>query len=136
MAEKLVRDIMHRGVISCGPETPLQEVVRVIADTDVHAIVVTDPEGYIKGIISHMDILPLYGQDLSSYKAKDIMKSPVISVHPDTPVKEAAKIMLENRIHRVIVTVESEKGSEPVGVLSTTDIIRDMRGPKWVWYMG
>jgi len=51
-------------------------------------------------------------------------------------VKEAAKIMLENRIHRVIVTVESEKGSEPVGVLSTTDIIRDMRGPKWVWYMG
>jgi len=136
MSGKLVKDIMHKGVISCSPETSLQEVVRVIADTDVHAIVVTDSDGLVEGIISHMDILPLYGQDLSNYKARDVMTPQVISVHPDTPVAEAARLMLEHDIHRVVVTNKCEKGDEPVGVLSTTDIIRDMRGPKWVWYMG
>ena len=136
MDEKLVRDIMHKGVISCGPETPLPEVIRVIADTDVHAIVVTDPEGMALGVISHMDILPYYGQDVSSVKAKDVMTPNVISVGLDTPVKEAAQLMLKHKIHRLVVVKESDKGKEPLGVLSTTDIIRDMRGPKWVWYMG
>ena len=135
MEEKLVKDIMHKGVISCRPETPLQEVVRVIADTDVHAVVVTDPNGIAKGIISHMDILPYYGKDISSLKAKDVMTPEVISVTPDTPVEEAAQLMLERDIHRVVVANNTERGKEPIGVLSTTDIIRDMRGPRWVWYM-
>ncbi|HDN79446.1 MAG TPA: CBS domain-containing protein [Chloroflexi bacterium] len=135
MEAKLVKDIMHKGVISCRPETPLQEVVRVIADTDVHAVVVTDPSGIAKGIISHMDILPYYGKDISSLKAKDVMTPEVISVTPDTPVEEAARLMLERDIHRVVVANNTERGKEPIGVLSTTDIIRDMRGPRWVWYM-
>ncbi|RLC83186.1 MAG: histidine kinase [Chloroflexi bacterium] len=135
MEAKLVKDIMHKGVISCRPETPLQEVVRVIADTDVHAVVVTDPNGIAKGIISHMDILPYYGKDISSLKAKDVMTPEVISVTPDTPVEEAAQLMLERDIHRVVVANNTERGKEPIGVLSTTDIIRDMRGPRWVWYM-
>jgi len=133
---KLVRDLMHRGVITCKPETSLLEVVRVIADTDVHAIVVVDAKGVAKGIISHMDILPLYGEDLSNYQAKDIMTASVIEVSPETPVTEAARIMLDHKIHRLVVTKPSREGRKPIGVLSTTDIIRDMRGPKWVWYMG
>ena len=45
MAERLVRDIYHKGVIFCKPDTPLQEVVRVMADPDIHAIIVTEGEG-------------------------------------------------------------------------------------------
>ena len=42
MAQHLVRDIYHKGVIFCKPDTPLQEVVRVMADTDIHAIIVAE----------------------------------------------------------------------------------------------
>ncbi|QLQ07674.1 MAG: CBS domain-containing protein [Anaerolineae bacterium] len=34
--------------------------------------------------------------------------------------------MTKRRIHRLIVVEEDERGRRPVGVLSTTDIVRDM----------
>ena len=54
MSVKIVKDIMHKGVIACHPNTAVTEVVRVLADTEVHAIVVTSPDGDLTGIISHM----------------------------------------------------------------------------------
>ena len=43
--EQLVRDIYHKGVILCKPDTLLQEVVRVMADTEIHAVMVAEREG-------------------------------------------------------------------------------------------
>jgi len=136
MAAKKVKHIMHKGVITCAPDLLIQEVVRVVADTDVHAIIVVKPSGAVEGIISHMDLLRLYGKDLTQYKASDIMTSDVIDVSPEAPVADAVKILLDKKIHRLLVTEETEQGKVPVGVLSTTDIIRDMRGERWAWYMG
>jgi CBS domain-containing protein len=133
--EKLVKHIMHRGVITCKAATLLEEVVRVMADTDVHAIIVAQ-EGQIEGIISHMDVLKLYGQDLRGKTAGEVMTSHVVDVTPDAPISEAVRRMLEHDAHRLLVVEESAEGKRPVGVLSTTDVIRAMRGPKWVWYMG
>ena len=48
-------------------------------------------------------------------------------------VAEAAKRLLTSNIHRLLVIDEKEV---PLGILSTTDIIRSMRGSKWVWYRG
>jgi predicted transcriptional regulator len=44
--------------------------------------------------------------------------------------------MLEKDVHRLLVSEMTPKGKRPVGVISTTDIIKDMRGPRWTWYMG
>jgi len=134
MAERRVRDIYHKGVIFCKPDTPLQEVVRVMTDTDIHAIIVTEGEGARPlGVVSHSDVVRHYGQDLSQIAASEVMTPNPIAVTEDTPVAEAAEKMLTSRIHRLLVV--DGKGT-PLGILSTTDIIRDMRGSKWVWYMG
>lgn len=135
MAEKLVKDIMHSGVIGCRPETPLSDVVRILSDTDIHALVVTGDKGEVAGIISHMDVLPFYNQDLSGRTAQDIMTRQVISVSPETAVSEAVSIMVEKRIHRLIVTEPNNGGLQPVGILSTTDVVREMRGSKWAWHV-
>ena len=136
MAVKTIKDIMHKGVITCAPDVPIQEVVRVVADTDVHAIIVVHPpEGTVAGIISHIDLLELYGKDLLEYTASDVMTAGVIDIGIDAPVAEAAKIMLEKDIHRLLVSEETPEGKKPIGVVSTTDIIRDMRGTRWSWYM-
>lgn len=135
MTEKLVRHIMHSGVIGCKPDTPLSEVVRILSDTDIHALVVTGDDGEVVGIISHMDIIPLYQQDLASFTAAQVMTASVISVSPEAAVLEAVKVMVGKRIHRLVVTEPEEGLLLPVGVLSTTDIVREMRGSKWTWYV-
>jgi predicted transcriptional regulator len=131
--ERTVRDIYHKGVIFCKPETPLQEVVRVMADTEIHAIMVAKQEGHPPvGVVSHMDILAHYSEDLTAIEARDVMTPEVISVSEDATVKEAAKRLLQSNIHRLLVVDEADK---PLGILSTTDIIREMRGARWVWYL-
>jgi len=114
MPVKRIKDIMHKGVITCAPDVP---------------------EATVAGIISHIDLLRLYGKDLLEYTASDIMTADVIAVAIDAPVAEAAQIMLEKGIHRLLVTEDTPEGKKPIGVVSTTDIIRDMRGTRWSWYM-
>jgi CBS domain-containing protein len=131
--ERTVRDIYHKGVIFCKPETPLQEVVRVMADTEIHAIMVAEQEGSAPvGVVSHMDTIAHYSEDLTAIEARDVMTTEVISVSESATVKEAAKQLLQSNIHRLLVVNDQEK---PLGILSTTDIIREMRGARWVWYL-
>jgi len=134
MPERLVRDIYHKGVIFCKPDTPLQEVIRVMADTDIGAIIVAEGEGTRPlGVVSHTDAIARYGDDLSQIKASDAMTGDVITVVEDESVAEAARRMLNSHIHRLLVVDED---GTALGILSTTDVVRDMRGSKWVWYRG
>ena len=131
--ERSVRDIYHKGVIFCKPETPLQEVVRVMADTEIHAIMVAERQGSPPvGVVSHMDTIAHYSEDLTAIEARDVMTPEVISVSENAMVREAAKRLLQGNIHRLLVVDDHDK---PLGILSTTDIIREMRGARWVWYL-
>ncbi len=131
--ERLVRDIYHKGVILCKPDTPLQEVVRVMTDTEIHAVMVSEREGKPPvGVVSHTDAIAHYEEDLTTIRAYDVMTTDVISISEDANVGEAAKKLLESNIHRLLVVSEEGK---PLGILSTTDIIREMRGARWVWYL-
>jgi predicted transcriptional regulator len=131
--ERQVRDIYHKGVILCKPDTPLQEVVRVMADTEIHAVMVAEHEGEPPvGVVSHTDAIAHYGEDLTTFQARDVMTSDVISVSEDVSVGEAARKLLGSHIHRLLVVSEEGK---PLGIISTTDIIREMRGTRWVWYL-
>jgi predicted transcriptional regulator len=131
--ERRVRDIYHKGVILCKPDSPLQEVVRVMADTEIHAVMVTEREGEPPvGVVSHTDVIAHYGEDLTAIQAQEAMTSKVISISEDATVGEAAKELLESNIHRLLVVNEEGR---PVGILSTTDIIREIRGTRWVWYL-
>ena len=72
MPDKTVGDLMHKGIIACRPDTPMTEVVRIVLDTDVHAIVVMDdqqrselskrfPKEYLQKRIPSLDIQDVYG---------------------------------------------------------------------------
>lgn len=131
--QRSVRDIYHKGVIFCKPETPLQEVVRVMADTEIHAIMVAEREGAPPlGVVSHMDTIAHYSEDLTAIDAREVMTPEVISIPENATVREAAKRLLESDIHRLLVVDDDDT---PLGILSTTDIIREMRGARWVWYL-
>lgn len=130
---KRVEDVMHYGVITCRTHTVLKEVVRVIADSDVHALVVIHDNGNVAGIVSHMDLLRLYGKNLLEHRAKDVMTPTVITIRQEATVQSAVAQMLQHNIRRLLVTEVTEEGERPVGVISTTDVIRDMREQPWYW---
>lgn len=133
MAGKLVKDIMHPGVITCESDTLLKEVVRIISDTDVSAIIIVGKNGEARGVVSHMDLLRVYGRNLLDVTAKEIMTSEVVSVPPEASITEAIMIMQKRNIHRLLVAEETPEGKKPVGIISTTDVIRDMKGQPWFW---
>jgi CBS domain-containing protein len=53
-------------------------------------------------------------------RAKDVMTAPVITVHPDTPLKEIANVLVKRQINAVPVVNE---GNELVGIVSEADLV-------------
>ncbi len=51
------------------------------------------------------------------------MSEKPVTISPDKPLREAAKIMRDRKIHRLPIVDDSEK---VIGMLSLSDIIRDM----------
>lgn len=136
MPQRTVGDLMHKGIIACSPETTMDEVVRIVSDTSVHSIVVMEDEKNPLGIISHTDIIRLFGEDLPQYVARDAMSDTLIIIGADQPAKAGADLMLEKGVDRLLVVeVEGDKETA-VGILSTTDLVKEMRGIRWIWHMG
>lgn len=136
MSAKTVGDLMHKGVIACSPETPLNQVVRIINDMSVHAIVVMDPDNQALGIITHMDIIRCYDEDQNQLYASEIMTKRVFDIESDQTAKQAAQKMLEKGVEHLLVVERQDNKRQPVGVVSTTDLIKEMRGSRWIWHIG
>jgi CBS domain-containing protein len=61
------------------------------------------------------------------------MTPKVVTIAQEATVHEAVDLMLKHNIRRLLVTEETTEGERPVGVISTTDVIRDMREQPWYW---
>jgi len=129
---KLVRDLMHAGLITCKADARLGQVAVLLNQHHVHALAVTDRDGRVTGIISDFDLLA--GEWLSSdaeslntmrsLTATDLMSHPVDSVEANVPLVEAVTLLLEKDVSRLLVT---EKG-KPVGIISLSDFIASLAG--------
>jgi len=62
--------------------------------------------------------------------ARDVMSKPVVSVHPDTPLREIARLLLDKGISAVPVV--DDKGV-PIGMVSEGDLIRPDRSAREAW---
>ncbi len=129
--ERLVGEVMHHGVLTCRRETPIQDVARQMSEQDVSALVVVNDEGNMIGLISRTDLVNarLYEQYWKHWRgltAGHIMVTDVVSVRPGDSVQDASRLMMERRIHRVVVVEDAGEGVKPIGVLSVTDVVRDI----------
>jgi CBS domain-containing protein len=127
--EKKVRDWMHKGVVSCRGDTPVQEVAKTMETKDISALVVVDDQGDAVGVISRTDLVNArfiqpYLKHWRGMTAEHLMSNPVISVSPDTGINEAVRRLHEKRIHRLVVVEESAGHIRPVGILSLTDLAK------------
>jgi CBS domain-containing protein len=129
---KLVRDLMHAGLITCKPDATLGQVAVLLNQHHVHALVVTDRDGRPLGIISDFDLLA--GEWLSSdpeslatmrrLTASDLMSHPIDSVEVNIPLAEAVRVLIEKDISRLLVT----DNGKPIGIISLSDFIASIAG--------
>ena len=63
----------------------------------------------------------LIGANWDRVKVRHLMTRPAVTVHLATTITRAARLMLDEHIHRVVVV--DEEGA-PVGVLTATDLLR------------
>jgi len=128
-----VRDSMRLGVLTCSPETSAEEVAGTLRAYDVSALVVTDADGYVVGLISRSDLVdaafvPRWPRHWRGLAARHLMSAPVVSVRAEAPLAEAVRLIRERRIHRVVVTVPEAGRERPIGILSVTDLVEHLPG--------
>ncbi len=122
----LVGDIMTDKVITIRADKPVSEVIKTMNSNDISGIVVVDFVGEVVGIISAIDVFKVFNEVEDTdrdFVAEDIMTPYMVDIQPETPAEEAARIMLKNVINRLVVT-ESPSRKKPVGLISSTDILR------------
>lgn len=120
-----LREIMTREVEIAQPDDSLQSVAKKMRDRDIGFLPVCDGE-VVLGVLSDRDITIRAladGMDANIMLARDLMTTPAISCFEDQDVREAAKIMEEKQIRRLVVL--SRDGKSLVGVISLGDLARN-----------
>jgi CBS domain-containing protein len=117
-----VRDGMSRLVVTVGPGHTLREAARLMAERQVGAAVVMDPDSPGPGIITERDLMNVVaeGKDPGAERVGDHLTSDIVFAAPDWSLEEAAVAMVRGGFRHLIVL----EGPEIVGILSVRDIVR------------
>jgi CBS domain-containing protein len=144
-----VADIMERDPISVGRDDDVESVIRTLREHELPGVPVVDGSGMLVGIITendlilrdenadlhlphHLDIMGgvIYLESMKHFerrikkafasKAEDMMTADPITVTPDSPVEEAAKLIAEHKHNRLPVV---DDDGRLVGVVTRLDVL-------------
>jgi CBS domain-containing protein len=125
---KFVRDVMSRSAM---PETTVREAAQRMDQHKVNALVVVEEaSGELEGSVSRSDLARVYGQDYDAVIIESLMSHEVEAIIPDIPVPAAVLIMLDKGVDRLVIQHARPAPQRPVGVLSLSDVIRDIASEK------
>jgi CBS domain-containing protein len=137
------QDVMTTRVVAVAPDTPVTEIAKLLLERQISAVPVVSDDRRLLGIVSEGDLTHGLGQEgakrswwldlLTSPQAKaeaylkghgrlasDLMTREVVSVMPETPLPEIARLLEARRIKRVPVL----RDGELVGIVSRADLLR------------
>ena len=129
---KLVRDLMHIGVVTCQADTPLVEAVRTLLREGLESLIVLDENSHAVGMLSRREAVAVYGRsgadmrDVKTLTAADAMSPDIPEVPPDIPAMAAAQIMLDRSIREIYLMHHGGGASWPAAVLRFEDVLRHL----------
>ena len=144
MAEVTVGSVMTDDVTTVGVNTPVTEIVRVLAESGFGAVPVIDDVGLVAGVVSEADLVARieFGGPSASAPASraaerrlrksrglvawEVMTRPVVTVDRDDPISLAARRLAEAGVRRLFVFGDDEL----VGVLTRGDLLRVLAGSR------
>ena len=126
-----VDTIMSRDVVTVRPDAALMEIRGLLHERGFNHLLVTEPDDTLCGVISDRDVLKAVSTFLDTYSeehrdvktlskpASEIMQPEPITVAPETEIKKAAEILLDNRVSSLPVV----EGDELVGIVTGKDLL-------------
>jgi CBS domain-containing protein len=118
---KFVRELLHPA-ITCREEESVQAVAERIIDESVNHIVVVNPEGYLRGIVTSWDITNAVARGKN--ELKEIIVRDVVCASPDDPTELASRKMAQHSISALPV-VDSQ--NLVLGIVTAEDLSRLLR---------
>ncbi|MDA0172004.1 CBS domain-containing protein [Solirubrobacter taibaiensis] len=120
-----VRDAMTGDVLTFTPERNLRDAAKFMADHNVGAVVVLDPEQPGPGIITERDLVRSLGkgEDPDVEHVSGHLTSNAAFADCDWDLEEAADTMAKGGFRHLVVV----DGGNLVGIISMRDIMRVWR---------
>uniref|UniRef100_A0A7V6A3A7 CBS domain-containing protein n=1 Tax=Desulfobacca acetoxidans TaxID=60893 RepID=A0A7V6A3A7_9BACT len=145
------RDVMTREVVTIDSEASVQDLAKLLEGRRISGVPVLDARGVLVGVVTQSDLvqrsrdlelppalnildLHLFLETPSHFqkrlekllgnKVKDVMTVNPVTVAPDTPVKEIARLMSEKGVHTLPVV----EAGVLVGIVGKLDLIRGLAG--------
>lgn len=116
---KTIRDVMTREVITVTKQDNLYEIAVKMRDHNIGFVPVVEGNQAIGCVTDRDLVIRGYAEKHSGSTAVETaMSQPCITVSPDTSVQEAADLMAENKIRRLIV----EENGQMTGVVAIGDL--------------
>ena len=118
------QEIMTKNPVLCLATTKLDEVARLMVDSDCGEIPIvrSKEKAELLGVITDRDITCraiARGKNPTTTTASEVMSSPAGTISPETDLMQCCKLFEEKEIRRLPVV--DQKGHY-VGILSLTDV--------------
>jgi acetoin utilization protein AcuB len=122
---------MNANPITVSPEDSFRHAMTLIRQRGIRHLPVVE-EGRLVGIVTDRDLRQASPSPATSLeihelhyllqrmKVREIMTTKLLTVTPDTPIEQAARLMLEHKIGGLPVL----RADRLVGILTETDILR------------
>lgn len=130
--EMLVKDLMTTDVFTVDRNEALLTADRVMSLGRIRHVIVVDEDGNLAGVVSQRDLFHSgllkalgYGthamqKTLDGMLVKEVMTTNLITTGPDTPLKQAAGLMVQHKIGCLPVL----EGSKLVGIVTESDFVK------------
>jgi len=128
-SRRTVGEMMSPDPITVREDDPMDVAVRVMEENDVSGMPVVDRQGQLVGVISQSDVVRARAVEhlwkrWPGLKVRHLMHSPALTADPEMAMDEAAALMENAHVHRLVVVGEDQL--TPIGVLSMTDLVRSL----------
>jgi CBS domain-containing protein len=105
LARVRVHDVMHTGILTTDPSTPLRVVARLMADQRVHAVAVADPD-YARrpwAVVTTLDVAAAAAEGIDETAGEGAAGKEIVTVSSADSLQAAAQMMAERKVAHLIV---------------------------------
>lgn len=119
---KPISSIMQKAISPVHMDDTIDAVEAVMKAHRISSVPVYADGGAILGIITTTDLVRHHasGKENSAVKAWELCTYKPLQVSPDTSVTKVAELMIEHRVHHVLVMA----GSSAEGIVSSLDFVK------------
>ncbi|MEU9076971.1 CBS domain-containing protein [Kitasatospora sp. NPDC048538] len=123
-APSTVADVMTHAVVAVGRDADFREIADTLQRWRVSAVPVLTGDGRVVGVVSEADLLTARdgdGERADALTAGRMMSVPAVTVHPGSPINEAARAMARGHLKRLPVVDDEDY---LVGIVSRGDLLK------------